>query len=170
METIALSDNGQYEYFLNEILVLKQKLYELDVDNSGIYDQEDAEVIKKTEDLKFEFEHYLKTGSRDCASVLFEEYKKPSGDKNKKKYKLNLYKSILEDLKKLSHIDLEKLREKWEEENREDKHFSPVEIDMIEESFADVFLEYQLKSFQQDKSLLRENVAKFCQKEKYKKY
>ena len=175
VETIALSDNGQYQYFLDEIVALKQKMYELDVDDKDIGWIEDGELVRKIENLKFEFEQYLKTGQRDYSQTkltLSKDDRKTSGNKNKKQYKINLYKSILEDLKKSSLIDLEKLeklRKKWEEEKKEDKYFSPAEIDRIEEAFSDVFFEYQLKSLQKDKALLRENVAEFCQKEKYGK-
>ena len=140
--TIALADHEKYEYFFNKILEVKQELFDVEDDHNKI-------------ELMF---------SNDKETL--------SGKENRKRYRINLYKSILEDLKKFFNIDLErlrKLRTKWEEEKDGNWGYSPVEIDVIEDVFAEVFLGYQIKSLQKNSTMLKENFREFCEQGKYEK-
>ena len=170
--TIALADHEKYEYFSNRILDLKQELFDLDEENGALDAQE---IIKKVQDLRFEFNQYLQTGeqNKDKIELVFSQNKeKISGKENRKRYRINLYKSILEDLKKTSNVDLERLetlRTKWKEEKEGKWGYSPVEIDVVEEEFAEVFFNYQIKSLQKNSTMLKENFREFCEQGKYEK-
>lgn len=173
--TIALADREKYEYFLNKILELKQELFEIDDENSKNGSLDDQEIIGKVQELKFEFHQYLQAGEKDndkIELVLSKDTESISGKENRKRYRINLYKSILEDLKKSSNIDLVRLKElraKWEEEKESNWGYSPIEIDIIEDVFAEVFLRYQIKSLQKNGTMLKESFTEFCEQEKYEK-
>lgn len=170
--TIALADHEKYEYFSNRILDLKQELFDLDEENGALDAQE---IIKKVQDLRFEFNQYLQTGEQDKDKIelVFSQNKeKISGKENRKRYRINLYKSILEDLKKTSNVDLERLetlRTKWKEEKEGKWGYSPVEIDVVEEEFAEIFFNYQIKSLQKNGMMQKESFTEFCEQEKYEK-
>lgn len=172
---IALSDNEKYEYFSGAILNLKQQLFEIDDENTSKNILDDKIIIDKIEALKYEFDHYLKTGNEDNSKInlIFSSNEtEVSGIEKTKRYRINLYRSILNDLKVYSKIDLErlrKLRDKWNEEKRGDIKYSPIEIDTVEEDFAKVFFNYQIKNIKTHNCLLEEHFSDFCEHEKYEK-
>lgn len=174
IEKIALSNNEKYQYYMNAISELKQELYELDDERNINLGGNEVKIIQRIVELNMDFDNYLKYGEENVYEININllDDKSISGNETNKRYRINLYRSIMEGLKRFSNIDipkLKKLREKWEEEKKEDEiGYSPIELDIVEEEFAQLVINYQIKYLKKEETL-NKGLLEYCDIQKYER-
>ena len=161
---IGTSDREKYNEFMNRLKAIQNSTIGM---SKTDFDSAKYSIINDLTKLQFDFNSYMDgTETNDTMT-------NPVSGKSKiKSHKINLFTSIVEDLKKLDEIDIEKLRAlrgKWDEEKQDEYlDYQPIEQAIVEESIADAFLEYQIKHVQKHSNLPQEKLQEFTTPEEYK--
>lgn len=163
IKLIGLSDPEKYKEFLDRLKDIQN--FALGMTKNEFNDAKYS-IIDDFTKLQFDFDNYM-TGSQTNSTI----YKTESGKTKCKKYHINLYISIVNDLKKLNQIDIEKirmLRQKWNSEKTDEYlEYLPIEISIVEEAISSAFLEYQIKYAIQNKQLPEDKIQDYTSFEEY---
>ena len=161
---IGMADPEKYKFFSGRLKDLQNKILGM---TETKFDEMKFAVIKEMTELQVSFDAYM-TGS-DYSELTNQEL---SGKAKIKKYKIGLYQSIASDMKKLDEIDIDRLRqlrEKWNEEEKDEYiKYIAVEKSAIEETISDVFLEYQIKYARKNKRLPEDKISDYTSYAEYK--
>lgn len=167
---IAVSDSEKYEEFKLRLNKVRESLFGL---NELEFEKKKNSVIEEITNIQLDYDSYMDDVDVSLESSLKNQEETTSGRTKLRKHRIELYKSIMSDFKKLKRIpldDLKKVREKFnDDKNGSDYQFSPFEISMIEEGLANSFLEYQIKELQAISKLPKEKIEDFTTKEEYLK-
>lgn len=165
---IAFSDPEKYNEFLSILKALQNDLLgasEIELERKK------AEIVARISTLEAEFDSYMDGTTYSPVNALRPDVKIESGKSKLRKYKIDLYSSIISDLKKLDFIniqDIDKLLFKWDEDkNNEDFEFSPFELSSMEEKISGIFLEYQIKFLQSRGVFPKELITNYTSLEEY---
>ena len=164
IKLIGTSDREKFREFMDRLKAIQNSTIGM---SKSDFDSAKFTVINDLTKLQFDFNSYMDgTETNDTMT------KQVSGKSKIKKHKIGLYTSIVEDLKKLDEIDIEKLRtlrEKWDEEKQDDYlDYLPIEQSIVEEAISEAFLEYQIKHVQKHGNLPQEKLQEFTTTEEYK--
>ena len=161
---IGTADPEKYQEFLRRLKEIQEST--LGMTTSNFHDAK-YNIIKTLTALQLDFDDYM-NGTEQNSMMS----KSEPGKTKIKKHRINLYLSIVEDLEKLSEIDIEKLktlRQKWNEEKQNEYlDYLPIEISTIEEAISKAFLDYQIKYIQLYGTLPQENITDYTSLEEYK--
>ena len=180
IQVLAFSEKERYDNYIKRIQAIKQDLSSLDDRDNTI--GEKNRVMEAIGKLDLETKMYIEYGTnfeKNEDTTLTLEPKGPASGKEKaKQARIQLYKSICEDLKKLEEINLEdikKIKEQWDIEKDSSLKYSVSEIEQIEELISDVLLDYYIKYIKQNKAMPEEldlneytNVEEFAKRIKEK--
>lgn len=163
---IAFSDPEQYEIFSSRLKKIQDNLL-------GISDAElernKVKIISEIATAIGDFDAYMNGNAYTPIDMFIPGKELESGYSKLKKYKINLYSNVLDDLCKLDVInplDIKSLKAKWKEDVL-GLEFSPFELSAMDEKFADTFLEYQIKHIQAKNTFPRDVIAEFTSLEEY---
>lgn len=161
---IGTSDREKYNEFMNRLKAIQNSTIGM---SKSDFDSAKYSIINDLTKLQFDFNSYMDgTETNDTMTTPV------SGKSKIKSHKINLFTAIVEDLKKLDEIDIEKLRVlrgKWDEEKQDEYlDYQPIEQAIVEESISDAFLEYQIKHVQKHSNLPQEKLQEFTTPEEYK--
>ena len=161
---IGTSDREKYNEFMNRLKAIQNSTIGM---SKSDFDSAKYSIINDLTKLQFDFNSYMDgTETNDTMTTPV------SGKSKIKSHKINLFIAIVEDLKKLDEIDIEKLRAlrgKWDEEKQDEYlDYQPIEQSIVEEAISDAFLEYQIKYVQKHSNLPQEKLQEFTTPEEYK--
>lgn len=161
---IGTSDPERYKEFMDRLKDIQNSTLGMTRSDFGDAKYSVINVLTK---LQFDFDSYM-DGTEASDTMT-----KPVAGKTKiKRHQINLYTSIVEDLKKFDEIDIEKirmLRQKWDEEKLDEYlDYLPIEMSIVEEAISDAFLEYQIKYIRMHGNMPQEKVLDYTSNEEYK--
>ena len=161
IQIIAFSDKEKYDNYIKRIQAIKQDLLSLDDRDNTI--GEKNRVMEAIGMLDLETKMYIEYGTNfeknEDITLTLETKGQASGKEKTKQARIQLYKSICEDLKKLEEINLEdikKIKEQWDIEKDSSLKYSVSEIEQIEEAISDVLLDYYIKYIKKNKAMPEE--------------
>ena len=161
IQVLAFSEKERYDNYIKRIQAIKQDLASLD-DRDNTIGQKNR-VMEAIGMLDLETKMYIEYGTNfeknEDITLTLETKGQASGKEKTKQARIQLYKSICEDLKKLEEINLEdikKIKEQWDIEKDSSLKYSVSEIEQIEEAISDVLLDYYIKYIKQNKAMPEE--------------
>lgn len=162
---IALADEGKYNYFLEKIESIREEMSRIE-DSKYDYNSQ-AEFAYKIQNLEDEIGQYM-NGTITKIELVTEIPEIDSGKKKIRDYRINLYKSIAETMKKQEKIDIQQLimlRKKWNEEKEGELAYNPIEMEMVDEIFADLLVEFEIRYIRENKKIAQLVIEEICSKE-----
>lgn len=163
---IAFSDPEQYEFFSSRLKKVQSDLLGI---SEPELERNKVKIISDITTMIGDFDAYMEGNSHKPIDAFIPGKELESGYSKLRKYKINLYSTILDDLCKLdiiNPIELKKLRAKWKEDSK-DLEFSPFELSAMDEKFATSFLEYQIKYMQANNAFPKDTIAEYTSLEEY---
>ena len=161
---IQLFNEEIYKIFADRIESLEQELINIE-DGSNHEDLKSLSIVGEVTKLDFDLTLFLQTGRLDGQKRnVFEQETLMSGNEMKKQHVLGVYKQLVQVLKQMTSIDIDRLKqlkEQWDRE-KEKGIYSEVEAYAIEKELANAFIEYQIKTCSQEERLPREAKEEFC--------
>ena len=168
IQVIAFSEKEKYDNYIKRIQAIKQDLSSLDDRDNTI--GEKNRVMEAIGMLDLETKMYIEYGTNfdknEDITLTLEAKGQASGKEKAKQARIELYKSICEDLKKLEEINLEdikKIKKQWDIEKESSLEYSIFEIEQIEEALSEVLLNYYIKYFNQHKTVPEKlDINEYC--------
>lgn len=164
IKLIGTSDPEKYKEFMDRLKAIQDSTLGM---TRSEFDSAKFSVIDALTALQFEFDGYM--NGTDFNNM---HEKVESGKTKIKKHQIGLYRSIVDDLKKLDEIDIESLnmlRRKWDEEKVDEYlDYLPIEASVVEEAISEAFLEYQIKYIKVHNSMPEAKVLEYTSNEEYK--
>ena len=168
LNSIVFSDPERYKSFLSRAHDLEEKLIgisELELESHIV------EITRELSLLESDFDFYMEGSDISTTEHFTSGEEIETGKSKLRKYKFDLYSSIIDDLNKLNFIDIyavKKLKLKFEQDKEnEEIGFTPFEIDALSEQFAKLFLEYQKKYLKQKGTFPIDEIEKYTTLEEY---
>ena len=168
IQVLAFSEKERYDNYIKRIQAIKQDLSSLDDRDNTI--GEKNRVMEEIGMLDLETKMYIEYGTNfdknEDITLTLEAKGQASGKEKAKQARIELYKSICEDLKKLEEINLEdikKIKKQWDIEKESSLEYSIFEIEQIEEALSEVLLNYYIKYFNQHKTVPEKlDINEYC--------
>lgn len=163
---IAKSDPTRYQEFYSKYEQLQSMLVGLDETD---LEKRKVEIISSVAILNENFQAYM-DGTEETKNLTLTPSE--SGRTKLKRYRFDLYSGIFEDFKKLDSIKMDqlvKLKSQWEHDKQDPEYeYSPFEISSMDQNFADILLEYHIKSLKTKGNFPTEKITNLTTLDNYK--
>ena len=163
---IAKSDPTRYQEFYSKYEELQSMIVGLDETD---LEKRKVEIISSVAVLHENFQAYMDGTEKTTDLTLTPS---ESGRTKLKKYRFDLYSGIFEDLKKLDSIKMDqlvKLKSQWDQDKQDPEYeYSPFEISSMDQNFADILLEYHIKSLKTKGNFPTEKITDLTTLDNYK--
>ena len=143
---ISFADPKKFEYFMLEIIDLRELLNQLDEEN--VDKVEIDKVLKRVTVLNMEYEKQKKHLEEIGKNEIKLGEHQLSTNEIRKQQRIRLYTDVITEYKKMPDINIERIiqiKKQWDSEKNSKLRYSAAEKDKIENLIAELLVEFYIK-------------------------